>query len=649
MYTCQSSVWTSVSSGSSGTGFSIPSGALADYQILPTETAAALVDYSGNGNTATGTVGTAPTIISGTGGLNCTGNGAVSIPAAVNSAKTILAFISYQSANDANYYNAVVTGTTVNPAVSFMLYRPPYPSGPQILTQELTTLAAWEAGGNARVNFQGTGTVALAMGANTGSDAGLDLIYVNGVAPAYGLSSAIAQNIQPGGGNSTGVQSSGNFQICGAAAGTGFVSQTYATMQIYRLSFYSTVLTPQQVAQWNQAVVAAEAGKGVLVSNGSTSQSPSFVTLGDSQTFGANGTPYSLGMTLSGWNIFNQGINSFVVSRDGVVDWPYQGLPDLAPSGAANIIHIWAGTNDEALALGHTVTLGGIKSICALAHQAGSLCIIGDMISRTGLDTNKDALNPLIRQYWPSFADGLTDMASDAFIGADGAYSSSYFAGDNIHPSSQTSYNDLAQMAMRSAGRITGNRNWNTATLYTTAAAAPVATTAGSESSNTVTITFSATPANCVAGNPIVIAGTTPTGYSNSTTGNPLAWTILTRSSTQVTFYSGTTGLGAITVQGTGVCPQQQYTDTWVRLGGGATSPSFTLDDCTGYTGQTMYFKNENTTSPWVLTPFNTSQTIDGATSLTMPTASSGNYPVVGLQCQLISNAAGGTVIKRVQ
>jgi|SRR6267378_4731043 len=69
------------------------SGLMAEYRILPTETVTSLIDYSGNGNTATGTTGTAPTIIANTGGINCGGAGAVTLPSALNSALTVMVYM----------------------------------------------------------------------------------------------------------------------------------------------------------------------------------------------------------------------------------------------------------------------------------------------------------------------------------------------------------------------------------------------------------------------------------------------------------------------------------------------------------------------------------------------------------------------------
>jgi hypothetical protein len=110
------------------------------------------------------------------------------------------------------------------------------------------------------------------------------------------------------------------------------------------------------------------------------------------------------------------------------------------------------------------------------------------------------------------------------------------------------------------------------------------------------------------------------------------------------------TGLGAGSVFGTAATPTQLDADVYVNLGGSAAgNPSFTLQSCVGWTGQNLYLKNLNTTSAWVITPFTAAETIDGAATLTMPAASSGNNPVVILQSVLVSPSAGGCTWKRRQ
>ena len=71
----------------------VQSGLLADYRMLPSESACALVDYSGNGNNATGCVGTSPSLAATTGGLVGNGAGAVALPAALNATLTVQMYI----------------------------------------------------------------------------------------------------------------------------------------------------------------------------------------------------------------------------------------------------------------------------------------------------------------------------------------------------------------------------------------------------------------------------------------------------------------------------------------------------------------------------------------------------------------------------
>lgn len=377
------------------------------------------------------------------------------------------------------------------------------------------------------------------------------------------------------------------------------------------------------------------------------------VLAGDSITWGSGlTTNYPQYMTLSSqgtWQWADVGVPS--QTAQGYATEAQAQLPDSFFWGGGNQVEVlWLGTND--------IALNGVSGAQAYAylelaarqhkrHMTGpSKLLVATMVSRTGQDTGKNNLNTPLRNAWQTFADGLVDIAEDANLGADGASANTtYFQVDGIHPSTHGQANDIAPIVQRAINRLYGNNSWNGATTYTATSLAATATTAGSESGNTITLTFGATPANCQVGNQIIVTGATPAGYNSAGDG----WQILTRTATTVTFWSNTTGLGAITVQGTGICPQQQDADVYTILGGSATTPSFLLEPCTGYTGQNLYFKNANTTSPWTLTPWLSSQTIDGATSLAMPSASSGNNPVVVLQAQLVSASAGGCTWKRLQ
>ena len=81
-------------------------------------------------------------------------------------------------------------------------------------------------------------------------------------------------------------------------------------------------------------------------------------------------------------------------------------------------------------------------------------------------DALKDALNPLIRQYWSTYADGLVDLAEDATLGADGACTGASFQSDTYHPST-AGHALIAGYAQRALNRQYGNRSFSEATTHT--------------------------------------------------------------------------------------------------------------------------------------------------------------------------------------
>lgn len=606
-------------------------GLMAEYRMNPTESAAALVDYSGNGRTAVGTVGTAPTIISGTGGINCTGNGAVKLPAALNSALTVMIAFNYQASSNANAFNAPIMGNAAsgNWGILFDTNSTPFLYGPI-------------AGGSRVFSYPGTvptnsftfmvpqGTESVAM-----TMPGTDTFYANG----NGLNPA--SFYQPGS-NSAGIQTGGGgqFQLCGTTAGIGAGAQSYLTGNLYWVGAWNRALAAAEIAQTQQYLVNLLAQRAVFFNaNGlNTSNTSQAAFNGDSITAGASLTePFTSHISLNGtWNITNQAQGGRQIVQHDIPAAFFSIDPLLASSSAASFEAFWMGTNDITTApISPAATFAGLRADMAARKLLGWKVGVATMIPRPSQDANKNTYNALIRQHWTEFADVLIDIAADTNLGADGAYSNAtYFQGDQTHPTQTSANNLIAPVFQRAINRFYGNRDWTSATTYVAAALAATATTAGSEATNTVTITFGATPANCQVNTPIVIAGTTPAGYSNGG-GNPLSWTILTRSATQITFFNNTTGLGAITVQGTGVCPQQQDADVFQILN---FVGNYTLEPSIGYTGQSLCFKNINAGSP-VIVPFG-AETINGAASFTM---TAGSKVPVCFQAQLVSAAAGGS------
>lgn len=621
----------------------LPSGATAEYRILPGETPAALVDYSGNGNTATGTVGTPPTIISGTGGIACNGTGAVVLPAALNASKTIIVYASWTNTASSSWISPVAgngAGLTSGGNGIYFTNTQFDASGSNTQFQNFRVVSY---GGNNSISSLskdlagGTAVYALTM------DTSVDHIYINGVeAPMY------SGQFQ----SSAGLQTTGAYQLCGSTTGNnkspGYLNGTAPVGAVYYAVFYPTMLSAAQVAQASQSIITIFTNRGGGVPPGYGAPEPNNVDQvifeGDSITAG-NGiaiawtTQLVLSGAVTAVNVLNQGKTGETMQLM-LNSEPYATFPAIRQNAARNTVFIWGGTNDNPSFSQATAAaiFANNKQYCAGVRTLNAKCVYISMISRTGQDVGKDWLNPLFRQFWSQTADGLLDIGGTSQFGCDGCNTNSFFQGDNTHPNQYGAYNVVSYLAQRAYNRLWGNRDFSTATTYASAAAAAVATTSGSEAGNVVTVNFAA-GSTCLAGTLCTCTGITPAGYNAS-------YLALTGTATQFTGYNSATGLGVITVQGSCSAPQQQDADQYQILNFGA--GNYTLQTCEGYTGQNIYIKNINAGSSTIVSfPGSTNysaELIDGAANLAIA-----QNVIVGLQSKLISGAAGGCNWTRIQ
>jgi hypothetical protein len=627
------------------TAVPVTSGLMAEYRMLPTETPASLVDYSGNANNATGTVGVAPTIIAGSGGITMNRNGAISLPASLNSALTIMLVLNASDSPGTGiglgsplYGSAGPVANSVGLAfASSNQDSSQFSTAPMCCYLHAMYNATPTNAQVSRAQFKGNTVLAWTMDTT-------DKLYTNGVLATQ--SSGLGNGNGGGGSSSAGRQTTGNFQLGGQTTSL-FGITLYFTGSIYYAVFYNRVLSPTEVQQnttYLQNTMAARAVPPIIYSTAAAAQDM-LVLDGDSLTFGTSpsnpSTPYSnyAVFTPATWTIENLGVGGqYVGSANGPSFGAFNGAPTAVdpffnPSGGRNAVVIWIGTNDR-------TEFGNVPGYCTARRKLGFKCFIVSLMSSNGADAAKNTFNAYERQNWPSFADGFMDVGSDPLLGADGASgSATWFNGGGPHLFTQGYANLVAPIIQRGIARYYGNTSFSAATTYVAAATAAVATTAGSSSTNTSTITFAATPANCQVGNGIVLAGITPAGY-NTPAGH--TWQILTQSATQISFYNPVSGLGAITVQGTGVCPQQQDVDTYSILNFGA--GNFTLESCVGYTGQNIYIRNINAAAS-TLVPF-ASETITGGGAT--PTTLAANTTAI-LQSQLVSASAAGCNWVRLQ
>jgi|HubBroStandDraft_4_1064222.scaffolds.fasta_scaffold00050_60 hypothetical protein len=603
------------------TSVPITSGLIAEYRILPTESPAALVDYSGNGNNATGTAGVAPTIIPVTGGISCPGTGGVVLPAGLNSALTIIAFIGYQLPS-VSTDSAILSGSTFN--IAFDINSG---GGAPILGQGiLRTVKPGLAVTQAYASALGTNVVAVTMGTT-------DVLYLNGVAvPDY----------TTGPGTSAGLQSSGAWQICGAGA-------LYYTGQIYYMALYNRVLTAAEIAGDSKFILSAMANRNVPQSLQSSVVGNTYTCVGDSITV-VNGAPLSWcnnmpGMTNGSWTTFNFGLAGRTAQSESTAAKIDNDLYMRQPANGRSIINIFEGINDFATPKTGTQIIEYLMNWCRGRKNSGyDRVFMVSMISNTLYDAGKDVLDPLERQYWRGCFDGFTDLGGTLGLGADGQSATGFFQVDHIHPTQQSVLNIMAPLIQRTFNDLYAAQDFSTGNTYTTTATVPATITAATEATNTMTFTVANTfsPGQCA-----IVTGVTPAGY-NSTTANLTmgCWFILTASSSAFTAYNGTTGLGAGTIFGTAVVPQELDVDVYATLGGSAVTPIHTLQTCQGRTGQPIYRRITNSTSPWTITPFLSTETIDGGATFTAPLATSTNWPIVKLESVLVSAAAAGCTWK---
>jgi hypothetical protein len=630
----------------------LPSGLMALYNM--TEGSGTTInDTSGNGRNGTFGCTTGignPTWVSSTlGGLSFGGAACVTLPASLNSALTIVAYINFSCCSAAQTPFVVGSGS---PAIALASTQYDNTNVSQ-QANGITRMGTWSNGSwseQAEFVFQGTGTLGFAMDT-------VDRIYINGIEPPCPGASCNSNNQMVFTANraSAGLQTAGSYQIGCTNTGQGAGQfSSCGTFKIYKLAFFSGVLTPSQMASVHGVFANSEASSGVpLVAVGGPSgllvNQGYSVHLGDSQTLGSGtggsggggfANPYTSFLFFTPGqlvNVVNQGIIGELISdmRQGA---PYSVDPILSlVGGDREHIVLWGGTNNGT---GQNVVNAEYATICRERKVIGAKCFVVTMVSRTGEDTFKDQLDPVLRAGWPYYADGLVDIAALQGLGADGAFASTtYFATDEIHPSG-LSNTYIGWMVSRSINRFYGNNDFSTANIYTSAAPAAVTVSAATESS--FTATFTTTANTFSVGNLATVTGVTPAGYNGT-------WVILTApNNTTFTAILATSGLGSLTVSGTATSPQVQHVDRYsiVNFGAG----NFTIDSCIGYTGQNIYIRNINATAS-TLVPMATSsnwtaETITGAGA--SPTTLAANTTAI-LQSQLVGTTTGGCNWVRIQ
>ena len=427
--------------GSTNGANSLPQTASLIGEYLLTEGSGTLMhDSSGNGNNATLGTGSAAPAWTST-GLAFTGADSVSLPAALNATQTMIFGLYIRplsnSANHVATSSILVTNTVGNTDLQLIL-QSTYPGSNNNDIVDSAFGANIFAGGSVTASaFTASGYHTLAVSLGT-CGTSLDRIFFDGQEVAYTVQ-----------GCSAGKQTSGNLLLGGNPAVWGATAGLPGVL--YLAAFYSTVLSPDQIASASGIIRNAVAARGAAVEPIPTPLTSGALNVaGDSITFGfPNLIPYSALLVLQ--NPPTTGINNWGIS--GITLEAITGSEDnrvgpLCKSSTGPAVYtIFAGTNDFLnipSATAPTVfamLTGDIQKMKTAGCRVGVVTMVsrvgnGTAAAGASFDVDKRAFNTLILNGAKAAgADFIVDVAANPFMGADGAYANTtYFQADGTHP-----------------------------------------------------------------------------------------------------------------------------------------------------------------------------------------------------------------------
>lgn len=425
-YSWNGKAYSTGSSGPVASTLLVPS-AMVEYQF-PGGTGATAIDLSGNGNTGTFAAAAPAWAAS---GLQFAAGQGVALPAAVNSARTFLfgVYVNPLMANGnasvvANQYPALLTSSGGATGLNLLYVRSKGTGDFQSYGQ---TYAPTIFANNSHITqspqlVAGPNVIAYTLGTGGGD---LDHVYINGIEVPYEVQGA-----------SAGLQTSGNFVLGSSAAGPWTSSGLNGVMVSF--DAVAAELTPAQIADASGAVASLMLRHGLnpKVTLAQTA-TPTLTGIGDSITYGyPSTTPWLNSLTLTNqpaWAINNEGITGIQIQAIAG-SAPYRDA-NFCRGASLNISTVLGGTNDIANG-GATpeMAFAYLTSIVRTQKEAGCRVFVGTMLSRNGLDAQKDAYDALIITRIKQLgADGLIDFAANPALGADNAYSGSAFV-DGVHP-----------------------------------------------------------------------------------------------------------------------------------------------------------------------------------------------------------------------
>lgn len=376
-----------------------------------TPTTGTITDISGNSNNAT-LGATAPTC-NGTGMTFGTSGAQGTIPAATGNNNTFCAsvympvFTGPSGALTAPNFNYIIDSSIGNNGTGWIVG-----ANNQIYQQQTYANGFQTKTNDAEAGFH---TLCLVMGLAGNSTN--DRFFTDGVEAKYASS-----------GRSGGTNGANPWLF-----GSNFLSP-YSQQTYYYFAGWAAQLTPAQILQASIAMNATVSTRGVQTAPLNTLGAGVYLqAIGDSITEAFGATSWVNQMSLvGGYTLVNQGI--YGISAQANLGFDRWRDTSLCSNNYKTVAITFNGTNDLANGGNAGTTVGWLMAQANQLSKAGCIVGVGTMISRTGQDTNKNALNAFIRSQAAEGGYSVVDFASTA-LGADGAFANvTNFQGDGTHP-----------------------------------------------------------------------------------------------------------------------------------------------------------------------------------------------------------------------
>lgn len=243
------------------------------------------------------------------------------------------------------------------------------------------------------------------------------------------------------GSNTCPVSNTGNYQLGGSSING--QDETTFVGKMAGMWAWNVPLTVAEAQLAGKTALSYLQAKGIPLSYPSLSSTTPLVLTGlDSRTAGAGEGnsatsiwPTEMKLTDSTYKVINLAISGETVF-DTVNQFSILYKLQFVPNTVPVIIVLWGGVNDTRFQTASQIG-ANLKSLVQQAKALGARIVLATEISANGQDSNKNALNTILRAQAAGWgADNLADLATDPVLGADGAATDTTYFADGLHPNS---------------------------------------------------------------------------------------------------------------------------------------------------------------------------------------------------------------------